>query len=309
MRLEGLNLDGFPVAALAAYGLLRVLEERLGLGVKLSFDLPWERPVACLHGVDKEGVLQHLVQYAKGVQPSDYGLPNEDEEDKEEEKAVCQKLQRRDGASSYLVAYLNPWFCSEKRKSKDWITTPFDTTSGRQKFLGLLGKVASAFRELEIGEVKQDFERALFENVILPPDSLEGGTGRSGREIPDLKWHRVRCRQTATQSARAAEEPKDQTLRIRPSALLLALEALPLYPFPPGRSPLPLGFKRGEKGPILLLPTPGSPVDTQTLRALVALAPLLPERCPDVPVWASPKIRVGKSYPCFGEADLYRPGG
>jgi hypothetical protein len=101
----------------------------------------------------------------------------------------------------------------------------------------------------------------------------------------------------------AKDEEGGYTRRLSPAATLLAWEAFPFYPFPPGKSSLPLGFRLVGEVPWLLLPVPKEPVSAPLLRALVALGPEAFRRVPDLALWASPLHKGGKNeYPFFKEA-------
>lgn len=334
LELRGLSREGFPVAALAAYGLLRVLAEG-GVGAGLSFADPRGRPVARLHlpeGWEEERLLGFLEDHTRRIGPERFGLPPREEkkanrkgkkqppgegenqpqgkEAKEGKKLytpgeVRARLASGDQASPFLLAYVNPWW----EPKGQTIRSPLDTSSGNQNFWSFLWSLLDLVKKYPMRPV---FRRALFKSVILPPDPLlreeDPGHPLFGDEVPDLKWHPVRKRESADQAELADEEKKELTLRVSPGALLLALEALPFYPFPLGRSSLPLGFarERGGKGrSLLLLPTSEHPVDVELLKALIALAPhlKLKGRTSDLTVWASPLNRDGRNdYPCFLQA-------
>lgn len=305
LRLEGLNREGFPVAALAAYGLLRVLAEK-GVEARLSFDEARGRPVARLHLPSTWGekeFLDSLEDYVDQLGPERFGLPSGEAKGRYAPKEIRSRLAGGDQASPFLLAYVNPWWEPDGQA----LRSPLDTTSGQQGFLSFLSDLLNLVKAHPMRPV---FRRALFRSVILPPDPLlreeDPGHPLFGDKVPDLKWHPVRKRESADQAELANKERKELTLRISPGALLLALEALPFYPFPPGRSLLPLGFARereGKRRPLLLLPTPEHPVDAELLKTLVALAPRLEGRTSDLVVWASPLNKDGRNdYPCFLQA-------
>lgn len=294
--LSGLNLEGFPLSALAAYGLLRVLGER-ERPVRLFFQDARGRPVAVLEGIGEEEVVREVVAHLQNLDPLRYGLPQDGPLPRRfSAREVRERLWGNDPASPFLVAYVNPWVEEEVR-------SPLDTTSGQQSFLGMLRDLVDLLRDLSKTPeaLEAAVHRALFQGVILPPDPLLQEEDPShplfGEEVPDLKWHRVRSRETATQAEVANEEDQSLALRLHPVALLLALEAFPFYPFPPGRSRLPLGFAQEN---LLLLPTPETLVGPEALAVLIALAPELADR---VPFWASARVKEGRNdYPFFQEA-------
>jgi hypothetical protein len=150
------------------------------------------------------------------------------------------------------------------------------------------------------------FRRVLFVEPLLPPDPLlaeEDPHHPLFGDISASKWHVSQRRATADQASVAKDEEGGYTRRLSPAATLLAWEAFPFYPFPPGKSSLPLGFRLVGEVPWLLLPTPEEPVSPPLLRALVALGPEAFRRVPDLALWASPLHKGGKNeYPFFKEA-------
>jgi len=303
LRLSGLHLDGFPLAALAAYGLLRVLEER-GIEAGLAFEAPRARPVALLDVRMRErDLLDHLVAHvfsldlgARGVPAGGGKIPSLSTLWKEE------KLPR----NPFTQAYLAPLPPRGRSKGPRLVTTPFDTTKGQQGFLKALATVVKQLRE-DRDRTREAFRKVLCEDVrLLPGDRLFG-------EVPRLGWHPSQFRRTADQARIANKERPIETIRLNPAALLLAWEAIPYFPFvPSAREPLPLGFAREGGRYRLFLPTPGTPVGPRMLRALVALAPGLGGRTPDLGVWTS--LRIGSKsskddYPCFLEAEPVVPLG
>ena len=320
MRIElpGLRLEYFPLAALVAYGLLRLLEER-GIRARLGFADPFRRPEAFLEvegDLDEAGLVSLLAEFVEKVNPTErYGLaPGKDPTP----EGVRAALREGSPASPFLVAYVNPWWSPEKRSQKKQsqkkkpLRSPLNTSSGNQCFSGcfsgFLHKAVSALRKRGVRREGREaaFRRVLFVEPLLPPDPLLAEEDPHHPLFGDIsapKWHVSQRRATADQASVAGPEKRSYTRRISPAATLLAWEAFPFYPFPPGKSSLPLGFRLVGEVPWLLLPVPKEPVSPPLLRALVALGPEASRRVPDLALWASPLHKGGENeYPFFKEA-------
>jgi hypothetical protein len=306
MRIElpGLRLEYFPLAALVAYGLLRLLEER-GVRARLGFADPFGRPEAFLEvegDLDEAGLVSLLARFVEEVDPTErYGLaPGEDPTP----EGVRAALREGSPASPFLVAYVNPWWSPQNRT----LRSPLNTSSGNQRFSGFLHKAVSALRKRGVRREGREaaFRRVLFVEPLLPPDPLLAEEDPHHPLFGDIsapKWHVSQRRATADQASVAKDEEGGYTRRLSPAATLLAWEAFPFYPFPPGKSSLPLGFRLVGEVPWLLLPVPEEPVSAPLLRALVALGPEASRRVPDLALWASPLHKGGKNeYPFFKEA-------
>jgi hypothetical protein len=306
MRIElpGLRLEHFPLAALVAYGLLRLLEER-GIRARLGFADPFRRPEAFLEvegDLDKDGLVSLLAEFVEKVNPTErYGLASDEDPTPEGARAA---LREGSPASPFLVAYVNPWWSPQNRT----LRSPLNTSSGNQRFSGFLRKAVWNLRKRGVRREGREaaFRRVLFVEPLLPPDPLLAEEDPHHPLFGDIsapKWHVSQRRATADQASVAGDEKRDYTRRLSPAATLLAWEAFPFYPFPPGKSSLPLGFRLVGEVPWLLLPTPQEPVSPPLLRALVALGPEAFRRVPDLALWASPLHKGGKNgYPFFKEA-------
>jgi hypothetical protein len=306
MRIElpGLRLEYFPLAALVAYGLLRLLEER-GTRARLGFADPFGRPEAFLEvegDLDEAGLVSLLARFVEEVNPTErYGLASDEDPTPEGARAA---LREGSPASPFLVAYLNPWWSPQNRT----LRSPLNTSSGNQRFSGFLHEAVSALRKRGVRREGREaaFRRVLFVEPLLPPDPLLAEEDPHHPLFGDIsapKWHVSQRRATADQASVARYEKRDYTRRLSPAATLLAWEAFPFYPFPPGKSSLPLGFFLVGEVHWLLLPVPKEPVSPPLLRALVALGPEASRRVPDLALWASPLHKGGKNeYPFFKEA-------
>jgi hypothetical protein len=305
IKLPGLRLEYFPLAALVAYGLLRLLEER-GIRARLGFADPFGRPEAFLEvegDLDEAGLVSLLARFVEEVDPTErYGLASDEDPTPEGARAA---LREGSPASPFLVAYVNPWWSPQSRT----LRSPLNTSSGNQRFSGFLHEAVSALRKRGVQREGREaaFRRVLFVEPLLPPDPLlaeEDPHHPLFGDISTPKWHVSQRRATADQASVAGEEKRVYTRRLSPAATLLAWEAFPFYPFPPGKSSLPLGFCLVGEVHWLLLPVPEEPVSAPLLRALVALGPEASRRVPDLALWASPLHKGGKKeeFPFFKEA-------
>jgi hypothetical protein len=292
------------LAALVAYGLLRLLEER-GIRARLGFADPFGRPEAFLEvegDLDKAGLVSLLARFVEEVNPTErYGLASDQDPTPEGVRAA---LREGSPASPFLVAYVNPWWSPQNRT----LRSPLNTSSGNQRFSGFLHKAVSALRKRGVRREGREaaFRRVLFVEPLLPPDPLLAEEDPHHPLFGDIsapKWHVSQRRATADQASVAKDEEGGYTRRLSPAATLLAWEAFPFYPFPPGKSSLPLGFRLVGEVPWLLLPVPKEPVSASLLQASVALGPEASRRVPDLALWASPLHKGGKKeYPFFKEA-------
>jgi hypothetical protein len=252
--------------------------------------------------LDEDGLVSLLARFVEEVNPTErYGLASDEDPTPEGARAA---LREGSPASPFLVAYVNPWWSPQNRT----LRSPLNTSSGNQRFSGFLHNAVSALRKRGVRSEGREaaFRRVLFVEPLLPPDPLLAEEDPHHPLFGDIsapKWHVSQRRATADQASVAGEEKRSYTRRISPAATLLAWEAFPFYPFPPGKSSLPLGFRLVGEVPWLLLPAPEEPVSPPLLRALVALGPEAFRRVPDLALWASPLHKGGKNeYPFFKEA-------
>jgi hypothetical protein len=268
----------------------------------LGFADPFGRPEAFLEvegDLDEAGLVSFLASFVEEVDPTGrYGLAPDEDPTPEGARAA---LREGSPASPFLVAYVNPWWSPQNRT----LRSPLNTSSGNQRFSGFLHKAVSALKKRRVRREGREaaFRRALFVVPLLPPDTLlaeEDPRHPLFGDAPAPKWHVSQRRATADQASVAKDEEGGYTRRLSPAATLLAWEAFPFYPFPPGKSSLPLGFRLVEEVPWLLLPTPEEPVSAPLLRVLVALGPEAFRRLPDLAHWVSPLHKGGKNeYPFF----------
>jgi|Deesub1362A_J573_1020465.scaffolds.fasta_scaffold03288_5 hypothetical protein len=310
MRLEALAVElsalrhwDFPLAALTAYGALRILEEEQGKEATLCFvEKPWG-PVPVLCGLDRDSLLEALADHLSSLDRQ--GLKIHPDASRIKDlggeyfrflgEAVSQGDRHR---AAFLQAYLAP----NRRDMNRPIPTPFDTTKGRQAFFKTLDEAHQLAGQLGF---PAGLRRVLFEEgVLIYP-------GEVIPSAPQLGWHGSQYREWADRARNPSEEKECQRVRVHPVAVLLAWEALPLYPMAlgAGLEPRPIGFlapqERGAS-PSLVLPLPRRPVGAGGLRALIAAGPVAiaagrgwPR---DVELWVSP-MRGSKgakgAYPTF----------
>jgi len=300
IELKGLNLDGFPLSALAAYGLTRLLN-KMGYQAELGFIDAATRPHAYLkfeeNAVirDTESLSEVLAEHVRNTGIEDKGLFRGLTELKELAKSKVPGTSNNE----FSLAYINkvPGAKGEVRTIK----TPFDTTKGQQRFPKILEDTINLLKKNST-RTKEAFIKALYETVLLVPnDSL---SIKFKEPIPRIGWHPSQFRRTADQARIANQENERKTIRLNPAAVFLAWEAIPLYPFVPGTE-VPLGFAKEDSILLLFLPTPAKSVNLTFLKTLIALAPSLKDRAPDLPIWRSRRVgslALGDDYPCFLEA-------
>ena len=307
IKLKGLNLDGFPLSALAAYGLTRLLN-KMGYQAELGFINAATRPYARLGLLkgdnnnikDIESLSENLVRYIESANFEELGLHKGLEKLKDINKSNASGNIDRE----FYLAYIK----KEPNTKKGITRTPFDTTKGNQKFLNILRKVINSLRA-DQERAKAAFIEALSETVLLIPNTTLSNKFKDtdkGKKLSRIGWHPSQFRRTADQARIANEESKKdwETIRLNPAAVFLAWEAIPLYPFVPGAE-VPLGFAKENSTLWLFLPTPARCVNLTFLKTLVALAPSLKDRAPDLPIWRSRHVGSlarGDDYPCFLEA-------
>lgn len=301
--LEGLNLDGFPVSALAAYGVLRILVEERGVdGVRLVFAEPFERPVAGLLGISRKRLIYHLVRHLCQFPP----LPQDvlQLQSLKEAESVLHSLApsdprvRRFVSALYLV------------RNKESLRTPLDTSKGQQKLLATLSKAREVMRKLNLVQALED---VLFSNVLVLPGQklLSKGNDEYGR----VGWHPSQYRRWAERAHEPTKEKSGETLRIHPVAILLAWEAVPLFTLFHGtEGPMGAGvIDVGSPNPSLVLPIPGEPITLDMLKALLFQTPLVIGSSktswpPEVAIWRSKRLghpgKTEEPYPVFAVAEL-----
>ncbi len=305
--LEGLNLEGFPVAALAAYGALRLLVEEEGMeGVRLVFREPQSRPVPGLLGVGEAELLCRLARRLRRVPP----LPPELLERERLEDLPLEEARRLASADPrarrFLPALLLP------RPGGGVFPSPLDTSKGQQRLTKALRENWEAARRTHL---LKGLRRVLFDGVLLGPGEAlwtwPRQRGKSSVEFGLVGWHPSQYRQWAEGAREPNRLPFTEKVRIHPVATLLAWEAVPLfllYPAPDGVRAA--GIHDPEGRPSLLLPTPGHPVSLEALGALLLQAPLALQDPrawpPEVPLWRSPRLghpkRREEPYPVYAEA-------
>lgn len=312
IHLKGLALDGFPLAALAAYSLPRILGGR-GITARIGFDDAAYRPKAFLEtNLSKDELIDdHLLPFVLSYNRRQRGIVEAAKEGKKDKKTKGSKKKRKASGDKRVLElpelsqqgrldqvgpeHLQAYLAQLPGPNKGVQTTPFDTSKGQQGFLKALNIVVGLL-ETDPGRTKEALRRTLFENVLLPP-----GDQLFKEKIPRLGWHSSQFRRTADQARISNQEENVETTRLNPAAILLAWEALPLFPFLPGQ-PLPVGFSKRGRRYRVYLPTPHLGVELPLLRNLIALAPVLNSRVPDLPVWVSDRIgskAQTDDYPCF----------
>lgn len=310
--LEGLGLEGFPVAALAAYGALRLLVEEEGMKeVRLVFCDPFSRPVPGLLGVEEGELLCRLARYLRRTPPLPPGLL---EREKLHDLSLGEMLQLASTdprARRFLPALLLP------QPGGKAFPSPLDTSKGQQRLTKALRENWEAARRIHL---LKGLKRVLFERVLLSPGEELGTRARlkgkamrrkSPLEFGLVGWHPSQYRQWAEGAREPSGLPFTEKTRIHPVATLLAWEAVPLfvlYPAPDGVRAA--GIHDPGDSPSLLLPAPGHPVSLRGLRALLLQAPLALQDPrawpPEVALWRSPRLGHPKkreeAYPVFMEA-------
>ena len=328
--LKGLHSDHFPLTAMMAYGILRILVEERGLkGVRLVFSDPGGRPTAGLVGLDWCQLIWHLAEHLTNTPPVPDDLlkkddPKEDPHNSEKnpkkatpslKKALPKLVQegnskgnsraRAFAPSLYLPSSAGPFI------------TPLDTTKGRQSLLRILEQAYTM--TVRLGQSLDDhLVRILCNSPLLyPKETLPRGFGKEYR----IGWHPSQYRRWAEQAREPNKEKVHETVRIHPVAILLAWEALPLFTLYPGtRGPMGAGlWEAGSPNPSLLLPIPGVPVSLAELRVLLFQGPLARASGnmarypwpPGVALWES--IRLGgwdskDPYPVFSDAEVWWGG-
>ncbi|NPA71510.1 MAG: hypothetical protein GXO35_01650, partial [Gammaproteobacteria bacterium] len=146
IELKGLNLDGFPLSALAAYGLTRLLN-KAGYQAELGFINAATRPYAYLKLKenndirDIESMSGVLTEIAQNSKIEDKGLY---EELKKLEELVKSKAPGSSSEDFYL-AYINK--VPSPKGEVRIIKTPFDTTKGQQRFPRILAEIINMLKK------------------------------------------------------------------------------------------------------------------------------------------------------------------
>jgi len=309
--LEGLALEGFPVAALAAYGALRLLVEEEGMEeVRLVFRDPQSRPVPGLLGVKEGELLCRLARRLRRTPPLPQALL---EREKLEDLSLeeMRSLAADPRARRFLPALLLP------QPGGKAFPSPLDTSKGQQRLTKALRENWEAARRVHL---LKGLRRVLFSGVLLGPGEAlwtwarqrgKASRRRSPVEFGLVGWHPSQYRQWAEGAREPSGLPFAEKTRIHPVATLLAWEAVPLfflYPAPDGVRAA--GIHDPEGRPSLLLPAPGHPVSLRALQALLLQAPLAlrdPRAWPpEVALWRSLRLghpkRKEEPYPVYTEA-------
>lgn len=307
--LDGLNLDYFPVGALAAYGLLRLLEEDGGK-VALAFRSAADRPVPGLVGIGEEELVEALEKRLLYKSP----LPEElfpYDKVKEIPGWLGEELAKDPKAAPVMRALYH------RTESGEILRNPLDTTKGQQGFLKAIRE--NFFLNPHLDGLREQIRRVLFEDPLLAPgEVLTGGrVTRSGWKhgevtFPLLGWHPSQWRQAAEMGRSPENIPFSEKSRIHPIATTLAAHALPLYRFlGEGRDLRVRGFLDpfGET-PKLLLVLPTFPASWATIRFFLHQATFL-ETCPrlwpeEVRVWRCERLgsyEQKEPYPVFMGAE------
>ncbi|MDM7324365.1 MAG: hypothetical protein P3W93_005100 [Thermus sp.] len=299
--LDGLKSDDFPLSALVAYGVLRVLSEERGLDrVRLVFKDARGRPVAGIQGVTEDELILHLEEHLRQVPPFPQGVSGDDlKEALSSFQSLAQGGDKR--ASIFFPALYLP-------QPNGYLYTPLDTTKGMQ---GLLKILRWAYEVALRFSLKEVLCQVLFSGVLVYPGAVLPKV-RNYKDVYRIGWHASQYRQWAQRARKPNKEKAIETVRIHPVAILLAWEALPLFVlFPSVRGPMGAGIGglNGDR-PSLLLPIPETPVALEELRSLLFQSALfvMPSHSPwpsDVAIWLSERTEsVGTDgrYPVFLDA-------
>jgi len=311
--LEGLGLEGFPVAALAAYGVLRLLvEEEEMREVRLVFRDPWSRPVPGLLGVGERELLLRLARRLRRTPP----LPQQLLDQKKKLEDLLEEMQGLAAADPrtriFLPALLLP------RPGGKAFLSPLDTSKGQQRLTEALRKNWEAARRIHL---LKGLRQVLFADSPRTGVLLERGVelqiwSRKKGKWESVKfglvgWHPSQYRQWAEGAREPNELEFKEKVRIHPVATLLAWEAVPLFFLYPGQDGIrAAGIHDPEGSPRLLLPTPGYPVSLRALKALLLQAPLVLQNPrawpPEVALWRSDRLghpkKTNEPYPVYFEA-------
>jgi hypothetical protein len=310
--LEGLGLEGFPVAALAAYGVLRLLVEEEGMGeVRLVFRNPFSRPVPGLLGVEERELLLHLARRLRRTPP----LPQQLLDQKKELEDLLEEMQGLAAADPrtriFLPALLLP------RPGGEIFRSPLDTSKASQYLTETLRKNWEAARRIHL---LKGLRQVLFADSPRTGVLLEKGVkwqirfmekGKRKRGFGQMGWHPTQYRRRAEGAQKPSELEDKEKVRIHPVATLLAWEAVPLFFLYPTQDGIrAAGIHDPEGSPRLLLPTPDHPVSLRALKALLLQAPLALQNPrawpPEVALWCSDRLghpkKTNEPHPVYLEA-------
>ena len=306
VELIGLRHWDFPLAALVAYGALRILEEELGREAALQFKRSPSGPIPVLHGLDEKDLLETLANYLDSSDVDEMKICAEATQIKDLSEGYFRLLEEACGQGGRRAAFLQAYLAPNRRDKNRPTSTPFDTTKGQQRFFKVLDEACRAAEQIG---VLDGLRQVLFgEGVLIYP-------GVVVPKVTQLGWHESQYREWADRARNPSTEGDRYRVRLHPVAVLLAWEALPFYPMAlgAGLEPRPIGFlvPEGRGGsPSLVLPLPRHPVGTGELQALIAAGPaaIATGRCwpRDVELWISP-LRGSKgekgAYPTFMRAE------
>ena len=208
MLLELNGLPGHsPIGFMAAVGLLRIAPS----GTRLA----WNRgtQTAELHGVERDALLDHLVQHMAGRSAS----PELHFADDVRKMDVAKFRAAYETAEEPMASWLRAWW---REDGKDGIATPTDLclTGGPQRMVKMARELAQA---LDPGRKKgaDKFVRAKFEEALFGPWRYED-------DVASWGWDPAAYRPGAL----TANAPTLMKMEGVAGAYWLAWEAQPLFP-------------------------------------------------------------------------------
>lgn len=243
MQLELSALHGHtPIGFMAALGLLRVLPS----GTLLSWNSSTQ--VACLHGQQRQTLLEHLRQHMTGRSASaELHLA-----DDVRKYAVDTFRSEYERAEEPLASWMRAWW---REDGKDGNTTPTDLclTGGPQRMIKMARELAHALDPARKKGADQ-FVNAKFEEALFGPWRYEDDFASWG-------WDPA----TFRPGALTAAAPAGMKMAGVAAAYWLAWESLPLFPCIHGEGTL--GFETRPRA--WTWATWAEPLDLCAVRALL----------------------------------------
>lgn len=243
MQIELTALHGHtPIGFMAALGLLRILP----IGTRLS----WNRTtqVAELHGLQRESLLEHLMQHMDGRSTS-AELKLADDVRKFSVEAFRSAYEQADESQAY---WMRAWW---REDGKDGNATPTDLclTGGPQRMIKMARELARALDPTRKKGAKQ-FTQTKFEEALFGPWRYEDDFASWG-------WDPATFRPGALTSS----APATMKMEGVAAAYWLAWESQPMFPCIHGQGTL--GFESRPRA--WTWATWAEPLDLHAVRALL----------------------------------------
>lgn len=257
IRLTGL-IGSNPLGALAAFGLLRICSEIHDLSTARLYwtqEYDWIAVLRVSEEIGKLELVEKLVAHQQVIKLDAFNWSNDirvsPDEYRERLKSLAQKATLKDRRDADYFAAFGSEMISDRKREGLVKPTAFHMTSGQQKFLDEIRKLAES--------LKSDCCKIAFEEALFGPWQYKDKEHSLGWDPSAERLHALRY----------LPPTKDRRNRSVRAAIWLAIEALPLFPTAAVNGKLMTAGFTKIRPTNLCWPIWSPPIGLDTLRSLL----------------------------------------